>query len=143
MQSFLTLEVVWKGDDMFELEIAASNGRFSGTTKVYEQREPLHAFAASLVGFPKTVNESIHFYEVGQKNLDTYFSMRFYMIDTIGHIGVHMTFEDDVPSQYRLKEKHKLTMEIVTEPGLLDKFVHSLLTLAQREEGVAVLEGVS
>jgi hypothetical protein len=142
MQSFLKLEVVWNDDDMFELEITASNGRFSGTTKVYEQREPLYNFASSLVGFPKTIQESTRFYEMGQKDLDAYFSMRLYLIDNIGHVGVQMTFEDEVPTQYRSEEKYKLTMEIVTEPGLLENFVRSLLTLAQREAGQAVLEGV-
>jgi hypothetical protein len=142
MKSFLKLEVVWKDNEMFQLGITASNGQFSGTTKVYEQRHPLYKFAYSLVGFPKTKNDSILFYEAGQKDGCEYFSMRFYTIDDMGHLGVQVTLERDVPTMYRIEEKDKLTLEILTEPGLLDRFVRSLLTLAANEKGQAILEGI-
>jgi hypothetical protein len=142
MKSFLKLEVVWKDDEMFQLEITASNGHFSGTTKVYEQRHPLYEFAHSLVGYPKTKHDSILCYEAGQKDCYAYFSMRFYMIDDAGHLGVQVTLESNVPTAYRIEEKDKLTLEILTEPGLLDRFVKSLLTLVENEDGQAILEGI-
>ena len=35
----LSLEVIWKDDDMIEIQVQVSNGRFSGTTEVYEVGE--------------------------------------------------------------------------------------------------------
>jgi hypothetical protein len=142
MRSFLKLEVVWKDDDMFELKVVASNDQFSGTTTVYEQRDLLHKFADSLVGFPKTISDSILFYEAGQKDSYAYFSMRFYMIAEVGNLGVQVTLERNVATKYRIEEKDKLTMEILTKPGLIDSFARSLLTLAKNEEGQAILEGI-
>jgi hypothetical protein len=69
--------------------------------------------------------------------------MRFYPIDNIGHSGVQVTLESNVATKYRQEEKDKLTLEILTEPSLLDNFVKSLLTLAKNEEGQAILQGVS
>jgi len=53
LKSFLKLEVVWKDDDMFELEVTASNGQFSGTTKVYDGNDFLYNFTNSLIEFPR------------------------------------------------------------------------------------------
>ena len=35
-ERFLKLKVIWKDDDMFELQVTANNGRYSGKTEVYE-----------------------------------------------------------------------------------------------------------
>ncbi len=64
------------------------------------------------------------------------------MIDDAGHLGVQVTLESNVPTAYRIEEKDKLTLEILTEPGLLDRFVKSLLTLVENEDGQAILEGI-
>lgn len=141
MKSFLKLEVVWKDDDMFELEITASDGQFSGTTEVYDGNGHLRKFADSLVGFP-TTSDSILFYEAGEKDSYSYFSMKFYTIDNVGHCGVQVTLESNVATEYRTEEKAKLTLEILTDPGLLHSFIKSLLTLATKEEGQATLEGL-
>lgn len=127
---------------MFELEITASNGQFFGTTKVYDGNDFLYKFADSLVGFPKTTDSTL-FYEAGEKDSYSYFSMRFYSIDNNGHLGVQVKLESNVSTKYRKEEKDKLTLEILTEPCLLDNFVKSLLTLAKEEEGDATLQGLS
>jgi hypothetical protein len=142
LESFLKLEVVWKDDDMFELKVTASNGQFSGTTKVYDGSHLLYNFANSLVGFPKQ-DDSILFYEAGEKDSYSYFAMKFYPIDKIGHLAVQVTLEANVSTKYRPEEKDKLILEILTEPSLIDSFVKSLATMAQKEEGQAILEGLS
>ena len=69
--------------------------------------------------------------------------MRFYAIDPVGHLGVQVALESKVPTEYRREMKDKMVLEILTEPGLLDNFRKQLATLAQMEEGQAILEGVS
>ena len=142
LKSFLKLRIIWKDDDMFELEVTASNGRFLGTTEVYDQSKPLYDFANSLLGFPRT-SDSVLLHETGEKDSYAYFAMRFYTIDNVGHLGVQVTLESNVPTKYRTEEKDKMTLEIQTEPSLLDNFIKSLLTLARDEKGEAILEGVS
>ena len=142
LKSFLKLKIIWKDDDMFEMQVTASNGRFIGTTEVYDQSKPLYDFANSLIGFPRT-SDSVFLHEAGEKDSYAYFAMKFYTIDNVGHLGVQVTLESNVSTKYRTEEKDKLTLEILTEPSLLDNFVKSLMTLASDEKGEAILEGVS
>lgn len=141
LKSFIKLKIIWKDDDMFELQVTASNGRFIGTTEVYDQSRPLYDFANSLIGFPRT-SDSVFLHEAGEKDGYAYFAMKFYTIDSVGHLGVQVTLESNVSTKYRAEEKDKLSLEILTEPSLLDNFVKSLVTLAKDEEGEAILEGV-
>jgi hypothetical protein len=127
---------------MFELEVTASNGRFLGTTEVYDQSKPLYDFANSLIGFPRT-SDSVFLHEAGKKDGYAYFAMKFYTIDNVGHLGVQVTLEGNVRTKNRTEEKDKLTLEILTEPSLLDNFIKPLLTLAREEKGEATLEGMS
>jgi hypothetical protein len=141
-KSFLKLRIIWKDDEMFELEVTASNGRFSGATEVYDQSIPLNNFATSLEGFPKTT-DSVLVHDAGIKDGYSYFAMKFYTIDTVEHLGVLISLESNVSTNYRSNEKDKMTLEIFTEPNYIDNFVRQLKTLAKNEEGEAILEGLT
>jgi hypothetical protein len=138
-KSYLELKVIWKDADMIELKVKASNSRFSGTTEVYENPEYLYDLSNKLLGFP-TEHKTI-FYEAGQKNNYGYFSMNFYCIDNIGHIGVEINIEENVPTYHRKEEKDKLKLEIIVVPSGIDNFQKELLNLAKREVGSAILYG--
>jgi hypothetical protein len=117
-KTYLELELIWKDDDMFELRITASNGRYFGITGVYETSESLEDFAKSLFGFPK--NDSTLFHEMGKKNSYAYFSMKYYCIDNAGHLGVELNLEENVATEFRIEEKDKLKLEIIVEPSAID-----------------------
>ena len=68
---FLELKIIRKDDDIFELQVTASNGRFRGMTEIYETSESLEKFANSLLGFPKQ-NLTL-FHEIGIKDGYSYF----------------------------------------------------------------------
>jgi len=141
-KSFLDLKVIWKDDEMFELEIKASNGRYTGTTNVYDTKESLSSFAELLKGYPK--DNSVLFYEAGQKdNKDSYayFSMKYYCIDNAGHVGVQINLEENVSTEHRPEEKDKVFLEILVEPASIDRFQKDLFDLANKEEGQAILLG--
>jgi hypothetical protein len=138
-KSFLELTVIWKDDDMFELRVRTSNSRFSGTTEVYATSDTLSDFAKKLLGFP-TDNKTL-FFEAGQKDSYSYFSMRFYCIDTAGHIGVEINLEENVSTVYRQEEKDKLKLEIIVVPSAIDNFQKELLNLTINEDGIATLYG--
>lgn len=139
LKSFLELEIIWKDDDIFELKVTASNGRYFGITEVYDTTESLLSFAQTLIDFPNQNKIAIH--EAGKKNGYAYFSMRFYCIDKVGHIGIEINLEDTVATEFRKEEKNKLKLEIIAEPSAIDNFQKALKNLAINQKGVAILYG--
>jgi hypothetical protein len=139
-EKYLRLEVIWKDNDMFELQISANNGRYSGITEVYETAESLLGFLNKMSGFPFEKDKVTHF--CGEKGSYAYFGMDFYKIDLNGKCGLLITMEENVETEYRKEEKDKLSMELIVEPNSIDNFCQELKTLAEREEGTAELKAV-
>lgn len=125
---------------MFEILVSANNGRYSGTTEVYEQSKSLLRFVNELNGFPKGKDEIVH--SCGKKDSFSFFEMKFYNIGLTGKCGVLITMEENVPTEYREEEKDKLSMELIVEPHAIDIFCSELKILAQKEEGSAELIAV-
>lgn len=138
-KSRLELKVIWKDDEMIELRVRATNERYLGTTQVYDTTESLKDFAKSLLDYPN--NNQIIIHEAGEKDSISYFAMKFYCIDNVGHIGVEISLEENTSTQYRQEEKDKLKLEIIVEPSAIDNFRRELLQLAIKEEGTATLYG--
>ncbi|HTE32268.1 MAG TPA: hypothetical protein VK666_17930 [Chryseolinea sp.] len=136
-KSLLELKVIWKDDHMFQLRVTATNGRYSGTTEVYDTSVSLANFAKSLLGYPK--DEQVLFHNAGQTDGYSYFEMRFYCIDNAGHVGVQVSLEEY--NSTRPEEKDKLKLEIIVEPSAIDNFQRELLQLAVNENGIARLYG--
>lgn len=138
-KSFLELKSIWKDEHMFELRVTVSNNKFTGEIEVYDQYECISDFAKELIEYPK--NDKILFYEAGEKDSYSYFSMKYYPIDNSGHIGVEINIESNVSTVYRPEEKNKLKIEIVVEPSAIDNFQKELQHLAKNEDGTAILFG--
>lgn len=138
-KSFLELKSIWKDEHMFELKITVSNTVFLGVTEVYDQYERISNFAKELVDYPRDKN--VLFYEAGEKDSYSYFSMKYYPVDHNGHIGVEINIESNVSTVYRPEEKNKLKLEIVVEPNAVDDFQKALVNLARNEDGIAILFG--
>jgi hypothetical protein len=137
---FLKLRIIWKDEDMFELHVTANNGRYSGQTEVYETKDSLLLFAKELKGYPNGKEEIIH--QCGEKDSYAYFEMRFYHIGFSGHVGVQISLEENVATEYRQEEKDKLKMELIVEPNAIAIFQNELVRLAQNEDCEAELKGV-
>lgn len=137
---YLKLEVIWKDESMIELQVSANNGRYSGTTEVYESSESLLSFANELYGFPFGKDKVTHF--CGEKDSYAYFGMEFYKIGMTGKCGLLITLEENVATEYRKNEKDKLSMELIVEPNSIDIFYQELKSLALKEDGIAVLKGI-
>jgi hypothetical protein len=139
-KSFLKLQVIWKDEDMFELKVTATNGRYFGITEVYESSESLLHFAKSLVDFPK--DDTVLMHEAGQNGKLGYFSMKFYTIDYSGHIGVEVSLEGNINHRSsRQEEKDRVKLEIIVQPSTIDNFQRELLQLSTAEEGIVLLQG--
>jgi hypothetical protein len=136
----LKFEVIWKDEHMIELRIYASNGRYSGITEVYEVSDSLLKFVYELNKFPFE-KEKLS-YSCGKKDSYAYFNMDFYKIGVSGICGVLITMEENVTTEYRKEEKDNLSMELIVEPNAIDTFCRELKSLAEKEEGIAVLKGI-
>lgn len=137
---FLKLKVIWKDDDMFELQVSVSNGRYSGQTEVYDTKASLLPFAKELEGFPFGKDMIIH--QCGKKDSYAYFEMKFYKIGYTGKVGVLINMEENVATEYREEEKDKLSLELIVEPIAIDIFQKDLINLARKEDGEAELIGI-
>jgi len=136
---FLRLEVIWRDEYMFELSVTASNDDFRGKASVYDTSDSLSKFALNLRDYPK--NNNTLFYDLGKKDEDAYFSMRYYPVGFNGIIGVEINLESNVGTEYRPEEKDKIKLEIIVEPSAIDIFQKELYQMAKTESGKATLYG--
>ena len=138
LKSFLKIEIKYWDASTF-LEISASNTYFMGETLVFAEDKKLIDFSNLLLEFPKNNNDYI-FFELGKKSLnDSYFSIMFYPANSISHIGVQITMETEM--HLREQEKYKVQFEIIVEPNAIDEFRKSIYSIAQKNEGTAILYG--
>ena len=125
---------------MFELQISANNGRYSGITEVYEVSDSLRRFVNELNGFPFGKDKVTH--SCGKKDSSAYFEMEFYKIGSTGKCGVLITMEENVSTGHRKEERDKLSMELIIEPNAIDVFCLELKSLAEKVDGIAELKAV-
>lgn len=134
----LRLEIIWKDDDMVELQAFASNGRYSGTTEIYTTSEHLLELANSIQGFPKRVEDAVEF-RAGETDSYAFLSLRFYCIDGAGHTAVLVSMEENVPNDFRPAEKDRVCLELEYEPGCIDQFQKDIFQMALNKTGFALL----
>ncbi|MCF0075786.1 hypothetical protein LZD49_35280 [Dyadobacter sp. CY261] len=139
-RSQLQLEVIWKDSDMIELSVKATNGRYFGSTNVYDTSESLRELATSLGRLLDEKQPLI--YEAGGKNDYAFCGMKFLLLDPTGVISVEINLEANCITQYsRPEKKDKVKLEILVYIAAIDRFRDELMALALNEEGVASLYG--
>ena len=139
-KSQLELKVIWKDDDMIELSIKASNGRYFGTTQVYDTSESLLGLSTSLADFWAGHQPIV--YEAGTKGSYAFWGMNIYLLQPSGLIGVEVNLEENSSHPGSSQEKkNNVRLEIQTYMAAIDLFRDELIELAQNEEGVASLYG--
>lgn len=140
LKSFIEVEVVWKDDDLLEIKVVACNGRYRGTTQVYDTRDSLRKFAQQLIGFPKSIDQIIH-YEVGERTGYSFLGVKFYCIDRTGHTAVKVEMEENITMQSST-EKDMIRLEFHFEANDLIEFQKELQKIITKEEGRAILNGI-
>ena len=136
----LTIELVWEDTDLEELSIAANNGQYSGTAKVYFAQGDVQALANSIRGFPKTISHQETF--AGGNETDYPFAkLVFRCADGSGHPSVHVALAETLYHQGRRLADNRVELELSFEPTALDDFCRELDLVAQRKNTRAVLRG--
>jgi hypothetical protein len=127
---------------MVQIGIAASNGAFSGATKLYLalHSPELKVLAARLSGFPTSIDQVINF-DLGITDQEQpAVRLKFYCRDRAGHTAVDIAIRrsvfDDPKPKYP-PENASFTLYFV--PAGLDRFVDELIALIQEDDGAAIL----
>lgn len=131
--SFLRIEHVWHDDDMLEVKVTGSTGRFAGVTDVYTTPRAIRDLAKGIERFPRSASATFTFNAGGEgegRSVALAFSRR----GSSGHVAVLFTLQNGTD---------RVQSELIVEPAAIDRFHAALLALSQRASGSAELEGVN
>jgi hypothetical protein len=120
------LKVIWFDQDVIEIVLSCSNGRFSGQAEIYVSHSDLSEFADGLRGFPRSVSDSRNF-ELGTFNprhADGGIRMKFICPDSTGHAVVEIRLRGDACEAPG--EPESVALRIPIEPSGIDLFVQQL-----------------
>ena len=121
----LRLEVLWFDIDVIELHVAASNGAFAGTTRLYVGRDGLKEAADRLRGFPRSPADER---ELVLGTLEPGFAgggvlLRMHCTSPAGHAVVHVTCRSDTQGEEQA-ETAAFSMPVLAAG--MDDFVRAL-----------------
>ena len=122
----VSISIIWFDEDILELRVAASNGRFTGTTELYDSLDSLQNFAQTLHRFPtrasdeRTVSLGAFdpMYAGGGANL------RFHCIDAAAHAAVEVSIRSD--RRMHPPDFETASFSIGLEAAAIDLFVQQL-----------------
>ena len=124
---------VWEDIDLFEINIKANGGSFSGSTNCYSTRENLSKLSEDLEGFPKSLNDE-YVFSTGPHD-SSYFTLKFECINSVGHIAIKIKIHE---KQYHLNTRYiynEVSFESEVEPSSIDNFLKELKHLCKSEIG--------
>jgi hypothetical protein len=140
----LQLKYLWHDIDVYEFDVSASNGRFSGAAKTYVSIGGLAEAAGVLKGFPRELSDvrELQFGAFGRESAGGGAHLRFFCKDSAGHAVVELRIESDdesnTGSHWNLPEQTAHFFGEV-EACAVDNFVVELRLLEENKTGVASL----
>jgi hypothetical protein len=136
----LNFEHIWEDDLMIELRVSASDGLFSGVTRIYTSWGSLNEFSNRLRGFPRTTSDIVEDAN-GEIGGYSYFRLVFRCITAAGHPIVEVEMEqnqaDARPGDIRGRAKLGFRIDGIA----VDRFVAQLQAMVDSKTGSALLEG--
>ncbi len=137
----LQLEIIYFDDDLLELRCTCSNGCFSGIADCFSSHELMATFAATLSGFPNSLDDAREF-EIG--TFDDGFAgggvaLSFRCTDKAGHTVVDVSLRGD-PNGGIVEQIGSARFTFVVEPASVDRFVSSLKGMQVATGELAILE---
>jgi hypothetical protein len=142
MESKLVIKSIWEDEDLFEVQIAASNGLFSGIANCYTLRSEMSKLGELVHGFPKNSDDQVSFTTYGNNNF-SYFSIFFKCKDLSGHVVARIKVAHIVNYSDGTREDYLSEFDMEAEPAAIDIFSSSIAQLAGAKIGEisAVLQG--
>jgi hypothetical protein len=127
MKSGIEFSLIYYDDDLLELCIRASNGIYSGETKVYCSHDIIQKIKKALIGFPKSNNDSREF-EIGSVSSEDTSGgavLNFYCVNKSAHTNVHIQIQRNSGDSLNvLLESSSFNIKI--EASTIDSFIKEL-----------------
>lgn len=126
VENGIHLEVIWFDQDVIEIVLSCSNGRFSGQAEIYLSHSDLSEFADGLRGFPRNLSDSrnIELGTFNPRHADGGIRMKFTCPDFTGRAVVETRLRGDACEA--LGEPESVALRIPIEPAAIDSFVQQL-----------------
>jgi hypothetical protein len=128
------LTSVWEDEDLLELAINASNGRFTGSARCYTTREQVAELARYVDGFPKSTSDAFRF-STHSGGSSSYFGLDFRCINGRGGVVVRVKVANIVQFSNAPGIDDVVEFDLGVEPASIDNFATALTTLAQAKIG--------
>lgn len=144
MRLGLQLKYLWHDVDVLELEVVASNGKFSGASNAYVSIGGLGEAAIALKGFPRDLSDirELKFGEFGRESAGGCAQIRFFCKNSAGHavaeIQIETEDESNTGSRWNLPEQTAHFFGEI-EASAVDDFVAELRLLEETKSGAASL----
>ena len=112
-----------EGDDTIQFQIDLTNGICSTSLDFYAYADEFKEFAAGLISFPKTINDTV-IYELGEdvERCAYYMLFKVYCYEVNGYSAIQIKVNNHSTPPY----SNKTEFYITTVPASLNKFGHSL-----------------
>jgi hypothetical protein len=152
----LSFAVAYKDEQLIQIEVTASNGRYAGVTTFYTNSDgqELINFSKKLQGFPQNIDqeimqefgftqEELKVFEKessGLKTISSYVGLTFFCIGKLGHAAISIKLIEDNWSE-REEARGKVSFELQFDPASLDLFVQELTALGETKTEKATLLG--
>jgi hypothetical protein len=138
----ISIRVVWVDlPDLVELETRVTYGTWSGVARAYTVPDILRDAACKLAEWSR--RPTIEFtLEAGADTGIGWLCLRWHPIDRAFHIVCHVQMATSRVTSARPQSVWRLSLEIRTEAGLVERFARHLASVAETLNGEAVLEGV-
>ncbi|HEY0106435.1 MAG TPA: hypothetical protein VGB91_10155 [Rhizomicrobium sp.] len=111
-------------DGVLQVELAATDGRFSAAAGFYTNAEYFSDFARALMDFPKTRADQAVF-EIGSLtgNANCYARLRVYLRDELGHVAVEVQIDNRREDHHRAKAMFNIHCEAAASNRLGDSLL--------------------
>jgi hypothetical protein len=122
----IEIEIHWFDDDVIELLVRASNGRFAGMAELYVSHDELPRLADALRGFPASPcdHRELQLGTFDANHAGGGVRLRFWCKDRAGHALVEVSLRTD--GRYHFGRPEMAELVIPVEPYAIDRFVQHL-----------------
>jgi predicted glycoside hydrolase/deacetylase ChbG (UPF0249 family) len=136
------MRVVYDDDDLIEIEICPSVKGWTAAARVYASAQQTAESARPLREWVSRPVQPFALDIGGVNGVNGWACLRFYIIDKSGHVTCHLQLASMVLDEPQEEDTWRLSLEMRTEPALIDSFVQELESMAADRAGEAVLRGV-
>ena len=138
----VALRIVYEDlPDLIQIEARVVHGDWRGTVRAYASPDGLREDARHIGSWSRNPNKDCVL-EAGEDNGIGWLQLRFYSVDLAGHLCCHVQLSESRPAHCRTQEIWRLSIEMCTEPGLIERFASELCAIIPTVGKEAILVGV-